>query len=299
MWAWRPRSCRDIMKVCGACQRILPVDAFSVEQQALRQSIRRCTECAASGNQLVLMKRGTTREEDDVCSVCQMPLPIAVRESMLQPCCMKRVCNGCLLSARKSGIDNNGCPFCRAPFPGENEALEMVRKRATVDDPLAICFIGCQHGYGGFGFVKDAMGAIELCRRAASLGAKDAHYILAHLYREGSGEVVMDGKRSVEQFEKAAMQGHIFARFNLGVMEYEDGRKDIALQHFLISAKMGHEDSMGKVQQLFMEGAATKADYDEAQERYDAAVEEMSSPSREEAEKIGPEKIQDYGMSSP
>ncbi|EJK75181.1 hypothetical protein THAOC_03107, partial [Thalassiosira oceanica] len=50
-----------IMKICGACVRELPDDSYSVEQSRLRQSIRRCEECVAASNQLVLlMKKGRT-----------------------------------------------------------------------------------------------------------------------------------------------------------------------------------------------------------------------------------------------
>ena len=45
------------MKICGACERELPEDAYSGEQRGLRQSIRRCVECVAAGNELVLMKK--------------------------------------------------------------------------------------------------------------------------------------------------------------------------------------------------------------------------------------------------
>ena len=49
------------MKICGACELELSDDSYSEEQRARRQSRRRCEECVASGNQLVLMKKGRTR----------------------------------------------------------------------------------------------------------------------------------------------------------------------------------------------------------------------------------------------
>ena len=62
--------------VCGACERELPDDSYSGEQRVLRQSIRRCEECVAAGNELVLMKKGRTRSEDDDCPICSLPLPL-------------------------------------------------------------------------------------------------------------------------------------------------------------------------------------------------------------------------------
>ena len=46
-----------IMKICGACGRGRPDGAYSEEERGRRQSSRRCEECVAAGNQLVLMKR--------------------------------------------------------------------------------------------------------------------------------------------------------------------------------------------------------------------------------------------------
>ena len=34
---------------------------------------------------------------------------------------------------------------------------------------------------------------------------------------------------------------HVFARYNLGCAEEDAGRCDIALQHWMISAKLGHQ----------------------------------------------------------
>ena len=70
-------------------------------------------------------------------------------------------------------------------------------------------------------------------------------------------------------------------------MEDDDGNHDLALQHFLISAKLGHEQSLNAVKSFFKEGLATKADYAAALRGYQNAVEEMSSPDRDEAKALG------------
>mmetsp|Transcript_2076 Transcript_2076/g.4503 ORF Transcript_2076/g.4503 Transcript_2076/m.4503 type:complete len:118 (+) Transcript_2076:186-539(+) len=116
--------------ICGACERNLPEGAYSGEQRGRRQSIRRCEECVAGGNQLVLMKKGRTRSEEDECPICNLPLPPTVadsQQSVFRVCCMTTVCNGCDLAAVKRGMDD--CPFCRTPAPDDDsQCLAMIQK---------------------------------------------------------------------------------------------------------------------------------------------------------------------------
>ena len=135
------------MKICGACVRELPDDSYSERQRGLRQSSRRCEECVASGNQLVLMKKGRKRSEADDCPICQLPLPLDTEQSMFNPCCMKEVCIGCILAAQKRGMMD--CPFCRTPTPRvDSQILPMVEKRVDKGDPLAMLFLGNQYQRG-------------------------------------------------------------------------------------------------------------------------------------------------------
>ena len=73
------------------------------------------------------------------------------------------------------------------------------------------------------------------------------------------------------------------ARCNLGLVEHEAGNYDFALQHWMIAAKLGRQDSLDEVKNMFMDGLATKVDYAEALRGYQCAVEEMRSTDREEA----------------
>ena len=126
-----------IMKVCGACDRELPDGSYSEEQRVRRQIIRRCEECVAAGSQLVLMKKGRTRSEDDDCPICSLPLPLQVKQSMFKACCMKKVCSGCILAAAKRGMRD--CPFCRTPTARtDSQVLAMIRKRVGAGDPVAM-----------------------------------------------------------------------------------------------------------------------------------------------------------------
>ena len=69
------------------------------------------------------------------------------------------------------------------------------------------------------------------------------------------------------------------------------GHLNLAIQHFLISAKMGHEASMINIKELFAQGFATENALIEALEGYKASTEEMYSISRELAKIMGAKKI--------
>ncbi|EJK75330.1 hypothetical protein THAOC_02950 [Thalassiosira oceanica] len=276
------------MKICGACELELPDGSYSVEQRGLRQSIRRCEECVVAGNQLVLMKKGRTRPEGDDCPICQLPLPLDFNQSSFNVCCMMRVCNGCTVAARKRGMWD--CPFCRTHTPAEEQTLAMIRKRVAAGDPVAIYFLGQQYHFGTSELEKDMTRAVDLYEHAADLGVKDAHYNLGCLCMRGT-EVEKDMDKAFRHYEAAAMCGHVSARHNLGSMESNDGNGDLALQHWKISAKLGHEVSLNKVKTLFMAGLATKADYAAALRGYQGAIEEMTSPDRDQAGEFTPSII--------
>ncbi|EJK46112.1 hypothetical protein THAOC_35240 [Thalassiosira oceanica] len=134
--------------------------------------------------------------------------------------------------------------------------------------------------------------AVELYERAADLRVSAAHYNLGVLYAEGT-DVEKDMDKAFRHYETSAMTGgHVPARYNLGCIERNAGNYDLALQHMLISAKLGHDHSLTNVKDSFMAGLATKADYAAALRGYQSAIEEMSSPERAEAKALGSEQIQ-------
>ena len=118
---------------------------------------------------------------------------------------------------------------------------------------------------------KDLTRAVELYERAAELGVKEAHFNLGCLYAKGT-DVEKDTAKAFRHYEAAAMCGHVSARHNLGYVEDDAGNYDLALQHFLISAKLGHEKSLNNVKTSFMNGLATKADYAAALRGYQNAM---------------------------
>ncbi|EJK61458.1 hypothetical protein THAOC_18053, partial [Thalassiosira oceanica] len=124
-----------------------------------------------------------------------------------------------------------------------------------------------------------------LWTEAAELGSLDAHFQLGQVYYTGDG-VKEDKPRGVHHWQQAAVQGHVESRHMLGDDEYDNGDYELAVQHYMISAKMGDEDSLYEIKDMFKEGHASKAQYANALLGYRDAVEEMKSPQREEAKRL-------------
>ncbi|EJK47466.1 hypothetical protein THAOC_33807, partial [Thalassiosira oceanica] len=234
-----------------------------------------------------LLTSGHERPEGDACSICFDLIELPMNEhSKMNVCCMKTLCNGCILAAQRRGM-NDRCPFCRTPLTSRRcIQLAMVQKRVNKGDDEAISFLGNNYFHGELGLAKDVPRAIELWTEAAELGSGDAHYQLGCVYYKGKG-VQEDKPRGVHYWQQAAMKGHVESRHNLGAIEYGNGNYELAVQHWMISAKMGYEKSLNAIKFMFKDGEATKAQYAEALLGYRDAVEEMKSPQRRKRRNLG------------
>ena len=213
------------MKICGACERDLPRESFSGKQWRLRKSLRRCAECVAAGNELVLFTKGRKRSEDDECPICSRLLPLQDDETLLRTCCMKIICMGC----DHAGMFDD-CPFCRAPRPETyEERVQRIQKRVDIGDPEAIYHLGNNYMEGINGFERDMPKAVELLERAAELGSKEAHYQLGVVFDEDTDDwgIDKDMTSAVEHYEFAAKRGDVMARFNLGAIEQNKGNEGL------------------------------------------------------------------------
>ena len=237
----------------------------------------------ASYLQQRLLAEGHERAEGGFCAICFLPVELPEGlHSIANACCMKTVCNGCDLAARQRGI-NDKCPFCRTSRPCDvASAVAMIQKRVDKRDAEAIKTLGDMYHSGGLGLTKDEARAIELWTEAEELGSLGAHHNLGDAYYFGRG-VEVDKPRGIHHWQQAAMKGHALSRDNLGAVELLKGNYEVALQHWMISAKMGHKDSLDDIKDIFMKGHATKKQCAEALMGYHHAVEETRSPHREEA----------------
>ena len=230
-----------------------------------------------------LMSSGHELHESYTCPLCCLPVALPTGEhSSFKSCCVKLVCDGCTLASHKRGMGDT-CPFCRAPTPeGDAAALAQVQKRVDARDPAAMKYLANAYHEGKWGLQQDDPRAIELWTEAARLGDLDAHYALGCKYYYGV-RVERDAARGTRHCQHAAIGGHPQSRHRLGIHEYENGNHKLAIQHFIISAKMGWERSLKDIKHMFTKGHATKAHYATALRGYQNALEETRSPQREEA----------------
>ena len=272
------------LKNCNAC-RLVKYCGVDCQRAHRKQHKKACKQRATELRDEQLYSQGLERPEGDFCTICTLPIPLPMEHhSVSASCCMKRICKGCDLAAQKRGMFD--CAFCRTPIAGNDvDALAMVQARVAKKDPAAIYMLGQKYFYGVNGLQKDMQSGVELWTEAAELGSIEAIFDLGVAYARRNG--VQDKAKAAEYYTKAAMKGHVQSRHNLGYIEGQKGNCDRAVRHWLISAKMGHKDSLEKIKKMFMAGLATKEQYTEALKGYQDAVEEMKSHDREKAKAFG------------
>ena len=221
-----------------------------------------------------LFKEPPPREE---CPICMLTLPIHTTEQRYQPCCGKILCTGCIYAAFQA--DNRRlCPFCRIPEANsEGEALLRIKKRAEANDAVAIHQLGGFYCIGENSIPQDYNKAIELWLRAGELGCAAAYDCVADMYDDWRE------KEAKHYYELAAMAGWVRARHNLGSVEARAGNMERAMKHLMISAGAGFDDSLKGIRVLFMNGHATKDDFENALRAHKAAKDQMKSAQRDAA----------------
>ena len=210
----------------------------------------------------------------DVCDICFHPLPLS-GGTAFQSCCGKILCLGCI---QATYVDNDRilCPFCRAPHTNSiSEHIERLLKRVEANDANAIHNLGGMYQTGGMGFPQDYGKAMDLLLRAGELGSAESYYQIANNYFYGRG-VKKSHKKSTYYSELAAMGGNAGARYNLGILEYNAGNMKRAVKHWMSSVGAGDDESLKKIKDAFMNGHATKDDFEKSLRSHKAAKDEMN-----------------------
>ena len=259
----------DLVKYCSdACQELHRPEHAG-----------KCRKRAAELRDELLFKRPESTHKGD-CPICCLPLSVDPLKSSLNACCSKIICHGCAIANQRRESQHT-CPFCREAVPQTKKECEKLNiKRAEANDPVAIFQLGAEEYKK-----KDYRSAIEYYTRAAELGIAEAHYEISHMYLEGQGVEKERGKE-IHHLEEAAIGGHPYARFRLGVHEGGDGNIERAVKHWIIASTQGCDKSIKILMDFFKEGFVRKEVLDAALRAHKAAVDATKSPQRKAAEEF-------------
>ena len=192
------------------------------------------------------------------------------------------ICRGCTY-AHRTADNRNLCAFCRTPGDAsDGEYIERLKKRVEANDAVAIYNLGCYHAHGKYGVRQNLKKANKLYLRAGELGCTEAHCRIGYAYYTGSG-MEIDEEKAKYYYELAAMGGNVHARHNLGDLEKRAGNMKRAVKHWMISAGAGFDKSLGDIQQGYLNGHATKDDFEKALRTHKEANDEMKSDQRDAA----------------
>ena len=291
----------DNMNICNKCKMVKYCNAVCKKvhkkkhKKECEEHVRLATEkhneelrLAAELHDEKLFKEPPSQHGD--CPICMIRIPNLNNGWRYQTCCGKVICGGCI---RAPVYDNQGnkvdivkqnqCAFCRVVAPHTmGEANERERKRIELDDPIAIFNLGNDYFKGTNGYPQDYVKALELLYRAGELGHAMAYSNIGYAHTYGKG-VKIDKTKAIHYYEISAMMGNERARHNLGATEHNAGNMHKAVKHYTIAVRGGHSDSLKKIQQLYLNGHATKDDYTTALKSYQVYLGEIKSIQRDKA----------------
>ena len=287
----------DNLKVCTACESVKYCNAKCRNAHRSKHK-KECKQLAAERklqnkiwdmNKMVISddKLFADPPPKEDCPICMQPIPYAIGlcgvYTTYQPCCGKTICNGCVKEAEEEMEKGNlkeWCPFCRLPNPRtREELLERVKKRIDIGDDEAIDWLGGKYSHGTQGFLQDMNKAIKLYTRAAELGSVQAQNSLARAYEEGKG-VEKDVSKAIYYYKVAAIARHEYARYALGDIEHYFGNINVAIKHYIISARAGHDKSLEEISKGYKAGHVAKDEYANTLRAHQDSVDEMKSEQR-------------------
>ena len=267
------------LKPCDGCDLVRYCSDECKEDHRSEHKAK-CKERAAELRDEILFKQPEGTHLGD-CPICSLPLQIEHKKTTSFSCCSKVICKGCsyaLFLQQEGSNVQPVCPFCRHPeYTSSEEDQKNLMKRVAANDPGALCVLGYRHLTEG-----EYDRALKYWTKAAEMGDAMTHFNLFIIYSQGQG-VEKDETKKIFHLEEAAILGHPHARYNLGCHEWRSGRIDRAVKHYIISATLGHDESIQAVKGLYKDGYVSKEDFAAALRAHHVAVNAMKSPTRREA----------------
>ena len=215
------------------------------------------------------------------CPICFLPFQRGKTLTDYFPCCCVSLCRGCVVSYWESlEPGEKRADFCRVPHTrGDEDSIRMLKKRVEVNDAMATFKLGAFY-MNGYGVAQNLEKGMELTFRAAELGSACAHNDIGFAYSAGPG-LETDVEKAIYHYQISLMLGFAPASHALGLLEHLRGNKETALKCWIHSAKAGFEGSLKEVKKCFIEGVATKEQFEMALRAQKEAEDGVKSPNRE------------------
>ena len=263
------------LKTCTACKT---TQYCGVACQKAHRPLHR-TACKKRSAELHDEALFLTHPRRDDCPICFLPLQFGKGRTVVQLCCGKVICYGCMHKMHE-GLP---CPYCKAfKFTSRDQFFDQIHRRIALEDDEAMNLLGCVYEEGTT-VPSDLKKAFDLWSRAAELGNVAAHYNLAGLHLDGRG-VDKDAEKATRLLELAAMGGHEASRHNLGGLEWNAGNRRRAMRHFVIAAEGGCDSSLEHVRRGYSMDIVSKDRYEIALRAHKDSRDEVISENRSIAE---------------
>jgi len=281
----------DNMNTCNKCKSVKYCNA-ACKKKHRKKHKKACERRVAELHEEALFKDPPPPEE---CPICMLPLPLDGESfaAQFQACCGKSICHGCIYAMEMSeGKDL--CAFCRTPPPSSaEESVKRLKIQMDKENGEAFNTLGLAYESGDCSILYYAAGqsgimpqdyqkANELFLKAGELGCADGYYNLGISYHRGKGVEVEMGKAKY-YYSLAAMNGHVKARTNLGVLDGRSGNHHRAFKHLILAAKAGDKTALDNVKMMFTCGAFSKDEFANALRAYQKIQDEMKSDARNKA----------------
>jgi TPR repeat protein len=138
-----------------------------------------------------------------------------------------------------------------------------------------------EYGYGDLGLPVDQAKCIDLLRESAGLGCHEAQFKLGVFHATGAMGLEQSEEEALSHWKKAAEEGSLTARHNVGCKEYDNGNRVAAMRHWRLSAAGGWTLSMEALIGYFEDGLVHHGDLAKALRAFYHARDEMKSKGRD------------------
>jgi len=235
------------------------------------------------------------RPPTEDCPLCLVPLPLDNGQSVYWACCGMSVCRACKAETERAlRITNRkrkdtdlppmvqSCAFCREPgTENDSDLIKRYEERVGKGDLSAMMNLAVMYRDGESGLVRDEAKVLELELRAADLGSAWAHGSLGSHFIRGRLGVIRDEEKARAYWEGAVKKGCVISRHNLGALEAQHERHDLAMKHFKLAAVAGFKPAVKPLWKYFLSDELTKAELEATLRAHKEACDEMNSEDRE------------------